>query len=662
MKQEEKAVNRALWERVEEIYHAALPLGAGERTAYVIDACAGDASLYEEVSTLLAADGGAADFLREPAAGLAWAFLADERLAETLVGVEGLPRPPADLVGTKVAGRYEVTAKLGEGGFGEVYKALDAHVMSRPVVIKVLKEEALLESGEKRDWLLIKFRQEIEALSRIRDAGIVGIFDADTLSDGRPYLVLEFVRGSNLRDFIMSNGHGPERGLRLRDVAEIVRQIARTLTAAHAEDVIHRDLKPENIMVHRDAEGNLQVKVIDFGIAKVRNSLIASSTATGHIMAGTWLYMSPEQLNQKRINAASDIYALGVITYELVTGRPPFATADPGLLRELQVTGVKVKPRDLNPELSEAAQESILKALSYFPAERHLRARDFGDELAQALAVCEELARPTPSAPPDFARPTVRTSGAASVHEKAKAVRTVPETAKAGNAVSVLNARLRRRLIIAALILVAVLAVFKGWYAFRAVEPSPSPRGNVMADATPERTLTYWLSMQRPRDAKPFDTIGERVFEPGSQFWFNVQTAQEGSLYLFAEGHSTSGPSELNTLFPTPKSGGGIARLAKGRTGPVTEVPLKFRGTSGVIYLWIIWAERPVPLLNRIVLNSYNTGGNVSDANDQADLRTFIEHHRESKPEVVADDQRFRVTSRGFGEVMVDGRKLEYQP
>jgi tRNA A-37 threonylcarbamoyl transferase component Bud32 len=653
-----------LWERVENIYHAALPLGGGERAAYVANACAGDASLYEKVCSLLAEDAGAADFLREPAAGLAWALLADERLAETLVVTEVSPRAPADLVGTKVASRYEVMDKLGEGGFGEVYKALDAHIMSRPVVIKVLKDAALSEEGEKRDWLLTKFRQEIEALSRIQDSGIVGIFDADTLPDGRPYLVMEFVKGSNLRDFIRkaNKERGPERGLRLRDVAEIVRQVARTLTAAHDEDVVHRDLKPENVMVHRGAGGDLHVKVIDFGIAKVRNSLVASSTATGRFTAGTWLYMSPEQLNRKRVNAACDIYALGVIAYELVTGRPPFATTDPGLLRELQEAGVKVKPRDLNPELPEAAQESILKALSYFPAERHDKARDFGDELALALAEGEKLIRPVRTAPPDPEGPTLRPAGASTVPDKAQAARAEPEKAKAVGAASAIYPRLQRRLVIAAAVLVVMLGGYAGWRVFRPAEPQPQPRGDVAADAAPGRTLTYWLSMQRPRDAKPFDTIGERVFEPGSQFWFNVQTAQEGSLYLFAEGHDTTGPSELNTLFPTPKSGGGVARLAKGRIGPVTGAPLKFRGPSGIIYLWVIWAERPVPLLDEIVLKSYNTGGRVSDAEDQTKLRTFIAQHREPKPEVITDDQRFRVTLRGWGEIMVDVRKLEYQP
>lgn len=658
-------MNRALWKRVEDIYQAALPLGGDARAAYVADACADDASLYEEVHSLLAADADAADFLREPAAGLAWALLADEGLAETLAADEAAPRAVADLSGTKVAGRYDVMSKLGEGGFGEVYKARDAHVMSRPVVIKVLKDSALREEGRKRDWLLTKFRQEIEALSRIQDPGIVGVFDADTLPDGRPYLVMEFVRGSNLRDLFLKarEERGAECGLSLRDVAEIVRQVARTLTAAHDEDIVHRDLKPENVMVYRDAGGDLRVKVIDFGVAKVRNSLVASSTATGPFTAGTWLYMSPEQLNRKRVDAACDIYALGVIAYELVTGRPPFATTNPGLLRELQEAGVKVKPRDLNPELPEAAQESILKALSYFPAERHEKARDFGEELALALSKSEELARPVPHAPPYFEGSTLRLTGADATHEKDGPVSAAPAEAQAAGVSSASRTWLRRRLLIAALVLATVLAGLWGyWYAFRTAERPSPPSGQVAANALPVLTLTYWLSMQRPRDAKPFDTIGERVFEPGSQFWFNVQTTQKGALYLFAEGHDTTGPSEINTLFPTPKSNSGDALLTEGRVGPVTVNPLKFKGTSGIIYLWVIWAERRVPLLDGIVLRSYRTGGNVSDPEDQARLRAFVEQQREPRPEVSTDDPRFRVKLMGRGEVLVDLRKLEYQP
>ena len=622
-------MERPLWERVEAIYHAALPLAADERAAYLAGACGGDAALLREVSTLLAADVGAEDFLREPAAGLAWALLSDDSFAETLADTEAMPHAPADLVGTKVAGRYEVTERLGEGGFGEVYKAFDANLMSRPVVVKVLKDAALREAGEKRAWLLTKFRQEIEALSRVQDPGVVSIFDADTLPDGRPYLVMEFVRGTNLRDHLRKFGEG--RGLPPRDVADIVGQAARTLTAAHDAEIVHRDLKPENVMVRRGAAGDLHVKVIDFGIAKVRNSLVAASVATQNFNPGTWLYMSPEQLNRKKVGPACDIYALGVIAYELLTGRPPFPAADPLLLRDMQREGVKVRPRDLNPELPVAAQESILKALSFLPADRHEKARDFGDELARALS--EEPA-PLAAAPTPGRRKFQPLS--------------------------------RRVFIIAAVVLLALLAGYAGLFANRKAdrkaEPEPSPPGTVTEAAAPRRSLTYWLSMQRPRDAKPFDTIGERVFEPGSQFWFNVQTTQEGALYLFAEGHEAGVPSELNTLFPTPKSGQGSALVKQARIGRVTQNPLRFRGTSGTIYLWVIWAERPLPLIDDIVFRSYETGGRISNERDRAALRTFIEQHRKPRPEVLADDRLFRVTLRGSGETLVDVRRLEYQP
>lgn len=633
MKREAEELKRSRWERVEEIYHAALPLGAAERAAYLAAECAGDESLRREVNSLLAADAAAGEFMREPAAPLAWALISDESLAETLAAEEAPPSaPPADLTGTKVAGRYDVTGRLGEGGFGEVYKALDSNLMSRPVVLKVLKDAALREAGEKRDWLLTKFRQEIEALSRLQDSGVVGIFDADALLDGRPYLVMEFVRGSNLRDFMREANawRGPERGLAPRDAAEVIAQASRTLTAAHDEGIVHRDLKPENIMVRRGAGSDLHVKVIDFGIAKVRNSLVASSTATRHFNAGTWLYMSPEQLNRKRVSAASDIYALGVIAYELLTGRPPFNATDPLALRELQQAGVKIKPRDLNPELPEAAQASILKALSYFPADRHEKARDFGEELARALAEGDELARPT-----------LRPADLSAVPANAEPVSAAPSPDST-------NAPRRwRQFFIAAAIVFALLAGYYGWRVY---------------NRPPSRALTYWLSMQRPRDAKPFDTIGERVFEPESQFWFNVQTTQEGALYLFAEGNDANGPSEMNTLFPTPLSGGGDARLAAGRVGAVTQNPLKFRGASGTIYVWVIWAERPVPLLDEIVLRSYNWNGTVTDPAHRTALRTFIKQHSEPRPEVVADDKSFRVTLKGRGEALVDVRKLEYQP
>ncbi|MDT4967579.1 MAG: eukaryotic-like serine/threonine-protein kinase [Acidobacteriota bacterium] len=627
--------NQSRWQQMEEIYHAALPLPFIERHAFVAQYCAGDAALQEEVISLLVADDGVADFLKEPVAEVGLAILADENLLDTQP--MSYPTQPAtgDLVGTIVAGRYEVLKRLSGGGFGDVYKAADIKIMSRPVVVKVLKDDALREEGAKRDWVRKKFKQEMEVLAKIADPGVVRIFDADTLPDSRPYIVMEFVEGPNLGDFIkqFKREQVTEQGLNFSDVAEIVKQVGRTLTAVHAADIFHRDLKPENIMLPRNKSGDLQAKVIDFGIARVRNSLVAPTTATGLFVAGTWPYMSPEQLQGKKVGAACDIYALGVIAYEMVTGRYPFPAKDPAQLKEMQEAGIKVKPCDLNPELPHTAQEAILKAISYYPAERHSSAREFGDELSSALAYEQDLVRP------------------------------VLQPADAPTSGSWL--RLHRNWVFAAsaLLLAGIIGVAL-WRAFSATEQQQLHQQptTTTPNAGPERTLTYWLSMKRPRDAVPFDSIGAKVVEPGSEFWFNVQTTRDGALYLFGEGHDRNGPSETNTMFPTLKSGNGDARLGANRTGPVTKGSYKFKGDNGVIYLWIIWAAQPIPLLDEIVGRSYDTGGTIRDPTQLAALRAFVEQHRTPKPGIVEDEIGFRVTLKGRDAVLVDVRKLEYQP
>jgi class 3 adenylate cyclase len=189
---------------------------------------------------------------------------------------------------------------------------------------------------------------------------------------------MQFVEGANLREQIT------ESGMEFNTVADIMTQVCRTLANAHEQGVIHRDLKPENIMVRQNASGDLIVKVIDFGIAKVKNSVIAPSTQTG-LVAGTERYMSPEHLLGKKVDHTSDIYALGIIAYEMLTGRVPFNPETRYQLHELQREGVKAMPADLRPGLSKAAQNVLLRALSYEPSDRYQSARTFAHELAQAL-------------------------------------------------------------------------------------------------------------------------------------------------------------------------------------------------------------------------------------------------------------------------------------
>lgn len=290
----------------------------------------------------------------------------------------------ANFIGTTLGGRYVVERELGRGGMGAVYLARDKpELHSRPVVVKVLLEDAL-----KHDWVVSKFHQEIESLTRLDDPGVVGVFDAGNLEDGTPYLVMQYVEGTTLRAAMKPDG------MNLEQVAGIIRQVARSIAAAHDVGILHRDLKPENIMVRHTKSGEQQVKIIDFGIAKIKNSITGPSPVTG-MTVGTIGYMSPEQLSAKHLTPASDIYSLGVIAYEMITGRKPFTPDSMFQLLEMQRDGVRVKPCDLRPNFPEAAQQVLLKALVFDPNERFQSARDFGDQLASALTYKDKASERT---------------------------------------------------------------------------------------------------------------------------------------------------------------------------------------------------------------------------------------------------------------------------
>ena len=375
----------ARWKKLEEVYHAAWPLQPGERHALLHRVCAGDEELRREAEGLLAADGEAADdFLQSGAFTPGMQLLADQETRRSKMAL--LP------VGMKLDGRYEIIEKLAEGGMGEVYKARALRLDSL-VVIKVLKEESL-----KNPWIVTKFKQEAIALARIDDKGVVRIFNAGALENGSPYLVMQYVEGADLRQHIKAAGNGME----LAKVAAIMKQVGQGVAAIHGAGLVHRDLKPDNLMIQDKADNNEPVvKVIDLGIVRV----LDTGTVMGQFV-GTLYYMSPEQLKGQDVTPASDVYALGVIAHEMLTGRLPFRPIAQELpaavkeISEMQQAGVQIKPRQLRPDLPEAAEQVLLqvllKALTYDANKRQQSARAFGDALAQALTP-QPPPRPTPT-------------------------------------------------------------------------------------------------------------------------------------------------------------------------------------------------------------------------------------------------------------------------
>jgi len=274
--------------------------------------------------------------------------------------------------GAVLNGRYRIARAIGKGGFGVVYLAHDLQLHEKPVVVKVLGD-----SGIEDQWIQNKFRKESESLARIDHPSVVGVLDQGTTADGKLFIVMQFVDGDTLRNALKN---GP---LDLTRAAAILSQTADALAAAHHQGVCHRDLKPENIMLRKLPGGREQAVIIDFGIAGAANQ--SSGGATPTRVAGSLHYMAPEQMNGKP-EVASDIYSLGVIAYEMVTGHAPFRSGSPVELYFQQQQGVQERPSQYRPELPAAADNAILKALAFEARDRYASAMEFSDDFSRAMS------------------------------------------------------------------------------------------------------------------------------------------------------------------------------------------------------------------------------------------------------------------------------------
>jgi serine/threonine-protein kinase len=290
------------WQQVERVYQAALKRSVGERARFVIDRCAGDDGLRREVESLLGYEGAAERFLEAPALDVAanvW--------AET---------PGLSMIGKQI-GAYQIRSLLGRGGMGEVYRARDTK-LGRDVAIKVLPPSFVHDAERSH-----RFEREARMLAALNHPHIAAIYGFEQANDVFA-LVLELVDGPTLAEQLAS---GP---IPVNEALLLARQIAEALEAAHERGIVHRDLKPANIKTNGGS-----VKVLDFGLAKVRvpeagadasNSPTMSMAATeAGVILGTAAYMSPEQARGKPADARSDIWAFGVVLFEMLTGRPAFS-------------------------------------------------------------------------------------------------------------------------------------------------------------------------------------------------------------------------------------------------------------------------------------------------------------------------------------------------
>ena len=270
------------------------------------------------------------------------------------------------MVGRTFNNRYKITERVGLGGMAEVYRAQD-NVLGRTVAVKtMLPQYAADPTFTKR------FRQEAASAAKLQSPYIVSIYDWG-LDDETYYIVMEFLRGTDLKTAIQERG-----AINQRKAAEIGSQVAQALSVAHAGGVIHRDIKPQNIMIQPD--GN--IKVMDFGIARAGDAGL-SQTAT---VLGTAHYVSPEQAQGKELTGASDIYSLGVVLYEAVTGKLPFDGQDAVSVAVKQVNEVPAAPSTINPNIDPSLEAIIMKALEKDPERRFKDAAEMRHVLNDFLA------------------------------------------------------------------------------------------------------------------------------------------------------------------------------------------------------------------------------------------------------------------------------------
>lgn len=261
-------------------------------------------------------------------------------------------------------GRYEVLGELGQGAMGIVYKAKDP-LIDRVVAIKTINLGLALDEKEEYEG---RFYQEAKAAGRLNHPNIVTIYDVGKSGDVA-YIAMEFLQGRELRD-IMNDG----KLLPVDQVLDIVAQVALGLSYAHEHDIVHRDVKPSNIMVVRDGH----VKITDFGIARMASSAVR--TQTGMVL-GSPKYMSPEQVMGKAIDQRSDIFSLGVMLYEMLTGQAPFNGENVNAIMYQTLNAVSAPPNTLNPAVPEMANYIVAKALAKKVEDRYQNAKDFAVDL-----------------------------------------------------------------------------------------------------------------------------------------------------------------------------------------------------------------------------------------------------------------------------------------
>src|SRR6266513_2229981 len=321
------------WKQVNDLFQSAVERAPGERAAFLHEACHGDEGLRREVDSLLTSHERAENFIELPAFEVAPELVTNDR-ACALVG--------------KVISHYRIESLIGVGGMGEVYLARDER-LGRKAALKLLPDSLTTDETQ-----LSRFKNEARTASSLNHPNILTVYEIGA-EGNRQFIATEFIEGITLRASLADGRMNPRAAL------EIAMQVASALAAAHEAGVVHRDIKPENIMLRPDG----YVKVLDFGIAKLAESAFAEATADGAgsmtladtslgSILGTVRYMSPEQACGEHVDQSTDIWSLGVVLYEMLTGQTPFTGDTPN---DVMFSILEKEPKPLTRYVTHAPTE-----------------------------------------------------------------------------------------------------------------------------------------------------------------------------------------------------------------------------------------------------------------------------------------------------------------
>lgn len=640
------------WQQISGIFKSALALAPEERAAYVAAECGGDELLRRDVERLIESHYQAdkENFVNSPAV---------EDVAPLLVSQDSAAEVTKDrLEPEQQLSHYRIIRKLGAGGMGEVYLAEDTR-LDRTVALKILPWD--VASDKQR---MQRFKQEAKLASSLNQGNILTIFEfGDT--DSLHFIASEYVDGTTLREHLRG------KKLKLPEIIDISTQVVAALDAAHEAKIVHRDIKPENIMVRRR---DLVVKVLDFGLAKLAektssqtfqrsnsevNTLVRTMPGT---VVGTVNYMSPEQAQGLHVDQRTDLWSTGVVMYEMVAGHMPFA----GITSSHTVVDILEKEpaplanfgtRKVPPEL----QRIVSKALAKNPDERYQTAKDMLIDLRNLKKRLElEVEIERSASPGSEALPAITGRNVIPGTESIGAGRSTAEQRES-------ERRPRRKLvaaIAATLVLVVGLIIAASWSRFRRSTVVVLAPASV---APSERKLSYWMTVQKYRNGRPFENpfrlAAEINFEKDYRVRLNVSSPQSGYLYILNEGPSgADGASSFVVLFPSTTANDGMSYLAENQR---VEIPQQswftFDAEQGTEKLWLVFSANAVPELEAVKqFANPKDRGLINDASLGTRVQEFLKAHSGAKATLEKDDELKQTSLRIPGTALVHVIKLEH--